>query len=87
MVARIFGSENSWSLAPHPPGGGAGLECAVDLQIVGDSGDGYHLVKAPSGFFTADDWYLTLEEALGAAREEFGIEREAWSVEAADEAS
>jgi hypothetical protein len=57
------------------------------LQIVGDSATGYHLIKAPSGFFTADDWYLTLEEALDAAREEFGVSQDMWSVESADEAS
>jgi hypothetical protein len=57
------------------------------LQIVGDSSAGYHLLRAPSGFFTADDWFLTLEEALDAAQAEFEVGREKWVMEAADEAS
>jgi hypothetical protein len=84
---RVFGSENSWSLTPHPQVGGEGQECSVDLEIVGDPQTGYHLVKCPSGFFAADDWYLTLEEALEAGLREFGIGSEDWSEGSADEAS
>jgi hypothetical protein len=84
---RVFGNESSWSLTPHSHVSGEGRECAVDLEIVGDPEAGYHLVKCPSGFFAADDWYLTLDEALEAGLREFGIGSKDWSEGAADEGS
>ncbi len=83
----MFGSESAWSLTPHSQVSGEGRECPIDLEIVGDPETGYHVVKSPSGFSAADDWYLTLEEALEAGRREFGIGSEDWSVGSADEAS
>lgn len=84
---RVFGRESAWSLAPHPQGVGAGQECVVDLEIVGSQETGYHLIKSPVGFFAADDWYLTLEEVLDTGLKDFGVARDEWAVQSADEAS
>src|SRR5215475_8002912 len=67
---RIWGSRNSWSLAPHR---GFKGECKVDLEIQGDEHNGYHLVMRPAGFFTADEWYASKDGALAAASKLFGI--------------
>jgi len=53
----------------------------VELEIQGDEENGYHLVMSPAGFFTADEWYKSKEDALAAALELFGIPAGKWRVE------
>ncbi len=77
--ATIFGTHNSWSLSWRRGFEKAGTECAVRLEIQGDDKNGYHLVKSPEGFFTADDWHATLTEAQRSARELFGVGLDQWS--------
>jgi hypothetical protein len=77
--SRVWGTRNSWSLAPHRSFEGDGCECEVDLEIQGDEKNGYHLVMAPAGFFTADRWYETQDNALAAASELFGVGPENWA--------
>jgi hypothetical protein len=55
------------------------------LFIEGDSDTGFHLVKAPEGFFTADDWFATRYEAISAAKRMFGVEEREWVVEMPDQ--
>jgi hypothetical protein len=50
------------------------------LEIVGDNKNGYNLVMSPAGFFTADHWYESKDDALAAASELFGLARESWKV-------
>lgn len=76
---RVFGTRDSWSLAPHR-GFAEGRECEVDLEIEGDEKNGYHLVMSPAGFFTADAWYESKDEALTAASELFGVAPGKWSL-------
>ena len=76
--ARIYGIPGSWSLAPIPDSALNARECGISLELQGDEDDGYHLVMSPTGFFTADNWYASKDEALIAAFELFGISREAW---------
>jgi len=77
--SRVWGTRNSWSLAPHRGFEGDGRECEVDLEIQGDEENGFHLVMSPVGFFTADEWYETQGEALAAASELFAIDPGQWS--------
>jgi hypothetical protein len=51
----------------------------VKLEIQGDSKDGYHLVMTPDGFFTADTWHATVDEAMAEAESLFGLSRERWA--------
>jgi len=76
--AVIFGTRNHWSLSWHPGFEMAGTECNVRLEIQGDEKDGYNLVKSPEGFFTADDWHMTIDEARKSAHESFGVEVLQW---------
>jgi hypothetical protein len=76
--ATVFGTHDSWSLSRHPGFEKAGVECNVHLEIQGDEKGGYHLVKSPEGFFTADDWYMTIGEAQRSALELFGVDPDRW---------
>ena len=75
--ARIFGTANSWSLSARA-GYAEGRDCDARLEISGDVMNGYHLVITPEGFFTADSWYKTLDEALASASELFGVAAHNW---------
>ena len=78
--AMIFGKpSDAWSLNPDSYPDSDGIECAVSLSIEGDEKNGYHLIKSPEGFFAADDWYQTLDEAKIAAHDQFGITSDAWA--------
>lgn len=76
--ATIFGTHDTWSLSWHRELEKAGTECNVRLEIQGDDEGGYHLVKSPDGFFTADEWHQTLHEAQQSARELFGVGLDQW---------
>ena len=76
--ARVWGTKNHWSLAPHPGLGRRGRDCEFDLQIQGDEKGGYNLVMSPAGFFTADEWYESKDDVLAVASELFGLDRESW---------
>lgn len=76
--ARITGKENAWGIASS--GDATGRCVSVVLEIQGNAKSGYHLVKSPDGYFTADDWFLTLEEAQSAALEDFGVPLDSWVV-------
>jgi hypothetical protein len=76
---RIWGTRNAWSLSLIPGPDAPNRECEVAIEIQGDDRDGYHLVMSPSGFFTADYWYQTMQEALDAAEELFGVCHDKWS--------
>ena len=77
--ARIWGTTNCWSLSPGPESRDPGQECIVSLEIEGDRQNGYHLVMSPAGFFTADYWYETREDALNEAEELFGVRPDEWT--------
>ena len=77
--ARIWGTTNSWSLIQFAGSDQPKCECTVELEIQGDDLDGYNLVMSPTGFFTADTWHQTKDDALLAALELFGVARDAWS--------
>jgi hypothetical protein len=74
--AWIHGTRNAWSLGPR--GDEPGTECEVALEIQGDEREGFHLIMSPAGFFTADNWYRTSEEALRGASELFDVNAEEW---------
>jgi len=75
-TARIYGYQNSWSLARR--GQEPATECELLLEIRGDEKDGYLLIMSPAGFFTADTWHRTKQEALRTATELFGVDAEKW---------
>jgi hypothetical protein len=77
--SRIWGTRNAWSLALRRGFEGDGRECEIELEIQGDEKNGYHLIMSPAGFFTADEWYQSKEQALAAASELFGISPNKWN--------
>jgi len=76
---RIWGTKNCWSLSPDAYNNSHGTDCSVELEIQGDDRNGYHLVMSPSGFFTADNWYETQQDAIDDAIELFGVHADQWS--------
>jgi hypothetical protein len=81
--ARIFGNATSWSLSPQPGYSSEGSDCAVQLEIQDDAERGYHLVMAPEGFFTADSWHQSLDEAFASAHQLFDLTAREWAESAA----
>lgn len=77
--AKIFGTPGGWSLEPS---GDESRDCRVRLEIQGTDEDGYLLIMSPDGFFTADCWFQTRQEALESAEEEFGVLASSWVVQA-----
>ncbi len=75
---RIWGSKNAWSLSEDSGYSGSGVECDVELEIIGDDKNGYHFIMVPEDFFTADTWHETLREALEEGRDVFGIDFSEW---------
>ncbi len=81
IEVRITGIENAWGVTPS--GDTTGRCVPVELELQSDGTAGYHLVKSPDGYFTADDWFPTLEEAQAAALEDFGVALDSWVVSTA----
>ena len=77
--AQVWGKKNTWSLSPDSEGRWPSQECDIELQIIGDGGSGHILVISPTGFFTADHWYKTKEDALRDAEKVFGIRSDEWT--------
>lgn len=76
-TAEIRGTTNRWSLEsddPHSPR----TRTAVSLEIFGSRMDGFHLIMSPEGFLAADNCYPTLEDALQAGVDLFGVLRKDW---------
>ena len=82
VKAQIWGDRNSWNLSPCRNQDEPSIDADVELEIQGDEQNGYHLVMSPSGFFTADTWHQTKQDALDAAAELFGVEPNSWSPQA-----
>jgi len=82
--ARMWGTSTAWTLEPGPEQHGPGTVVSIDLRIVGEEGSGFHLIASPTGFFTADTWHLTLQEALAEALEEFGVDEHQWNPDPED---
>ncbi len=75
---RVWGTHDAWSFKPKTNSSNPGILCDVSLEIQGNKQNGYHLVMSPSGFFTADYWYATKQEALIGAEEIFGVSKNEW---------
>jgi hypothetical protein len=75
---RVWGTRNSWSLSPESGLRGSAKECDVELEIQGNDREGYNFVMSPTGFFTADTWHQTKDEALATAKELFGVGHAEW---------
>ncbi|NNE00061.1 MAG: hypothetical protein HKN47_22300 [Pirellulaceae bacterium] len=75
---RVWGQRNSWSLSQPANSPNAGVPCNVIVEIQGTPHDGYHVVMSPDGFFTADTWCESLDEAFNSGKELFDIERHDW---------
>ena len=76
------------TIAGHPNSGWSGadegtpgsFELEFEFQVTDDGAGSYLLVYASQdGRFAADTWHETLEEAIAAAQEQFGIEPKEWS--------
>ncbi len=79
VKARVWGTHDAWRLCPFRSPEEPSQDCEVELEIQGDDRSGYHLVMSPSGFFTADNWYETKQEALDTAHRVFGVGPDEWS--------
>ena len=73
----VCGYHNAWSFSEPENSRQSPTECQVHFEIQGDVSNGFLFIMAPDGFFTADAWVETLDEAfeLGA---ELGLERDEW---------
>jgi hypothetical protein len=77
--ARIWGTTNAWSLSQFAGADQPNCVCVVELKIQGDDQNGTHLVMSPAGYFTADSWHATKDDALSSAFELFGVTRSTWT--------
>ena len=75
----VYGYPNAWSLSPPRPGCKPPARCQLYLRIQGDDKNGYHLIMRPEGFFEADTWYATYEEATEGAKEIFAVSPDTWT--------
>lgn len=78
-TAKVLGTHNSWRIARTELDQQGAPLCTVRLTIEGSPRSGFHLIKDPDGFFTADDWFLTQREAMEAALQDFGVREGEWS--------
>lgn len=78
--ATIYGGRTGWSLNDQCGSTRKVMDVTVNLEIQSDGGNGFHLVIAPDGFFTADTWHETLQSAIETSQELFGIDPAEWQV-------
>lgn len=76
-TVQICGTKNAWSLESDDSNAPR-TETLVNLEIQGSTRDGYNLVMLPDGFFTADYWYETIDEAFEAGFKLFSISKGQW---------
>ena len=76
-TTKIFGNKNRWSLESDKEEVDV-TETEISLEIQGTKKHGYNLVMSPKGFFTADYYYSTKEEALEDALDLFGVKQTDW---------
>ncbi|MCU7797068.1 MAG: hypothetical protein KZQ75_08060 [Candidatus Thiodiazotropha sp. (ex Myrtea spinifera)] len=76
-VKTICGTSNSWCIESDNKSLPR-TSCEIELEIQGSRRNGYHLVMSPEGFFTADYWYQTKDEAIDSALELFGVSEIQW---------
>lgn len=74
---QICGTKNAWTIESDEPNAPR-IETLVELEIQGTERDGYNLVMSPDGYFTADYWYKTIEEAFEAGQELFSVAKKQW---------
>ena len=80
VTAKIWGTKNSWSLAPNSEADKRSpTAVSVALTVEGNDKDGYNLVMNPDGFFTADHWYESEDDARASAAELFDASQIEWS--------
>ena len=78
--AEIWGSKNAWSLSKDSGYSSSVPNCNVVLEINGEEKNGYHFIMmAPEGFFTADTWHETQQEALDEGLRLFGVNHSEWN--------
>jgi hypothetical protein len=78
-TVTIWGTSNAWCLKPETGKKTPSTVSLTELEIQGDEKNGYNLVMSPEGFFTADNWYKSLQEAKKSAEELFGVTDKEWS--------
>jgi hypothetical protein len=65
--ALIWSRGNAWRVAKATDPEDEVREVSVHLDVLGNDVDGYDLVMAPEGCFTADAWYASKMEAIESA--------------------
>jgi hypothetical protein len=78
VVVLISGTSNAWKVAEPSDALATVQRRTVSLEIKGDTFNGYSLIMAPSGCFTADSWHETLEDAMDTAHRLFDVTHEDW---------
>lgn len=81
---KISGRKNAWRILSEDEVHEKYYTCKLELEIQGRPKQGYNLVMSPEGFFTADCWYETKQEAFDDAKSMFGISEDQWTKEKKD---
>lgn len=77
--ATVWGSRNAWSLSEQAGYKKETPYCSISIEIQGDAKNGFHFVMSPEGFFTADTWHETWEEAIQLGNELFDLNLSDWT--------
>ena len=77
---QVWGNRNAWSLARPDQSFSPATECEIVIEIQGDTKNGYNFIMSPDGFFTADSWCESLDEAFEDGKQLFDIDRGDWQL-------
>lgn len=75
---RVRGRQSAWQASRRDEAADGQLT-RTSLEIQGSSKQGFHLVVEPEGFFAADTWHETEQDARSEAEEAFGVLPGDWS--------
>ncbi|KFZ36113.1 hypothetical protein HR45_18275 [Shewanella mangrovi] len=73
----IYGNASYWSLSGEHSAAPTSQR-HIDLDIIGDTEQGYLLLISPKGLYTAEMWCASLEEAKQHAQQWFAIQTADW---------
>ncbi|TLU61088.1 hypothetical protein FE810_15560 [Thalassotalea litorea] len=76
--ARIRILKGGWQVAEDDDESKYVKNLAVNLSIVGNEKNGYHLLMEPEGCFVADSHYESIAEAKEDASDSLGVKDSDW---------
>jgi hypothetical protein len=78
VQARIRRLKGGWKVADQDDDSQYVSTLTVDLSIIGDGKNGFHMVMQPEGLFAADTHYDSIQAAKDDAAECFGVVDSDW---------